>query len=445
MLLPLILMIILTSKESSALTEREIIDAVTRDLPLIEEAMLKEKAAHGEARAQEGAFDTKLVLKTRNRIEETYDNQYFEATLEKATPYYGTALIAGHRQGRGHFPAYDGKYLTSSLGEVFAGLSLPLLRNRATDDARTELHVAQLEREYKSAEVELKKLLYAHKALGLSYKLRLTNQICTVRKEIFGLAEERQRMLQKKFDAGDLEKIKLTDNERSIDKRRDEMVKCEIDRAKLRAELGLYLKHPLPGDLLLTEELLSVVPNPLPYQESRLPQLRLLELERKALDARYKNADQSRLPGLNLEVVGTRELSPNAAYDPDTLQVGVKFDLPLENRKAEGKTSAYHYKLGALEKQREFLSRELQTWHSFSLTAMRESKERWHIVAREAKNAKTVADGERRRWQQGASNLYLVYLREQEVADTEIRKWTVLYEYLQYSLDVRLFSASLIH
>lgn len=76
---------------------------------------------------------------------------------------------------------------------------------------------------------------------------------------------------------------------------------------------------------------------------------------------------------------------------------------------------------------------------------MHASKKRWDTISRELKNALTMGSAEVKRWNQGASDLFIVYLREQEAAETNIRRWTALYEYLQYSLDAKLYSGTLLN
>lgn len=160
----ILLSLLLLSFEAQALTEQDVIKSVLTNFPLIQEAELKAKSAIGELTSAEGAFDHKLVFKSRNRIEDKYDNQYFETTLERQTAFGGTSLVAGHRQGLGHFPAYDGKYRTSGAGEIFAGLSFPILRNFKTDEYRTNLQIKQIENKQADLEAQLKKMIYIHKA-----------------------------------------------------------------------------------------------------------------------------------------------------------------------------------------------------------------------------------------------------------------------------------------
>jgi outer membrane protein TolC len=432
---------------SWSLSENELRQSVLKHLPLIEEASFKYEAARGEETSAEGAFDHKIVFKSRNRIENKYDNQYFETTIERATPLNGLGLVAGHRQGLGHFPAYDGKYQTSSAGEIFAGLTLPLLRNFSIDENRSELKSKKIDTEIAKEQLLLKKNLYLHKSLSLYYKLILESKKIIIRRGILELAEKRQEMLEKRYQAGDLEKIKLVDNQRSIDKRRDELLKTEIDFNKIKMELGLYVRdeNGLPrsdfeiSDFNTQKQLVS----PKRVSLEKVPQIKILNHELEKLQIQQKLFDQSKLPGLNIELLGAREMSGNLPYDPQSLQVGFKFDLPIENRKAEGKSVATLYKLKAIERQRIFTQQELNRFYDISLKSIDIGISRWEIINREFQNTLLMANAEKKKWLQGAADLFIVNLREQDTADADVRRWTTLYDYLQSTLDAKLYSASL--
>ncbi len=49
-------------------------------------------------------------------------------------------------------------------------------------------------------------------------------------------------MLEKRVQAGDVERIKLTDNQRSINKRKDELLDLQQELEGLNAYLGLYVR-----------------------------------------------------------------------------------------------------------------------------------------------------------------------------------------------------------
>lgn len=431
-----------------AVTEQDITDSVLKNFPLIEQASMKFEATAGEVTEARGNFDHKLKFKSRNKIEDKYDNQYFETILHKQTPYKGLELFAGHRQGTGTFAPYDGKYATSSAGEIFAGLALPLLRSFQTDEARLAYDLSQLRKNLAEAELELKKNIYLHKGLSLYYKWLYTNQKLQIRESVLKIAEERQKMLEKKFAAGDIEKLKLTDNLRSIMKRNDELEKARIEWQQTRTLLELYYRDEKGKSIILGRD---VFPTPDIRRVARfnenpeiLPQLRIIESEVKMKMSEIKFAEQSRLPGLQVELLGAKELSPNQPYDPDRIQVGVSFDLPLENRKAEGKTVSSEYEYRALLKEKEYFLQSMRQQLTYANDAIEMTQKRWELTTNEFETTKSLARAERIKWNQGASDLYIVTLREQDAAEAEIKRWDVWYEYHQYLLDAKLYSGNLV-
>lgn len=433
---------------SYGISEEDVTKSILQHFPLIEETALKYEASKEELSSARGSFDHKLVFKSRNKIEDKYDNQYFEAYLQRQTPYYGLGLVAGHRQGVGTFAPYDGKYATSGAGEIFAGLTFPLLRGFLTDEARLNLELSQIEKSIRSAELELKKNLYVHKGLSLYYKWLYTNKKLKIRGEVLKLAEDRQSMLQKKFEAGDIERLKLTDNQRSITKRRDELAKTQLEWQETKTQLELYYRdsNGLPvvlGSEVLPEEKINSIP--VLISEAVLPQLKILEQELNFKKAERDFYKQSKLPGLNVELLGAKELSSNEPYDPNRLEVAVKFDFPLENRKGKGKTVATEYKYQALLKQRDYTLQSIRQQLNFLTEALKTSKLRWEITTDEFKMTSTLADAERKRWRQGASDLYIVGLREQDMAEADIKRWSSWYEFHQYILDAKLYSGKLIN
>lgn len=432
------------------ITEQQIINSVNNHYPLIQEAVLKYEASKGEYEASLGSFDHKVKFKTRNNIENVYDNQYFETAIERKTPFYGIGLIAGHRQGSGKFAEYDGYYRTSSAGELFAGLTLPILRNFANDEARLGARIAKINQDIAKQELMTKKMTAFHKALSLYYKWLLECKKLQIRRNILALATNRQEMIEKKFKAGDVEKLKIKDNLRSIDKRRDEVLKNEIDLKRIAMELSLYLRNNSGISIIPSEN--QAPTDPQIHQDMRLsgfkwekiPQLQILNLQYEAMKQQKDFNKNQRLPGLNLDVLASRELSGDIPYDPETIKIGVSFDFPLENRKASGKTVSSEYKSMAIQKQKQYLHQELERFYNFSVDSMKASLERFKVVTREYENTKIMADAEKKRWLQGESDLFIFNLREQDIAEADIKRWTTLFDSQQFHVDAKLFSGQLV-
>ena len=98
----------------------------------------------------------------------------------------------------------------------------------------------------------------------------------------------------------------------------------------------------------------------------------------------------------------------------------------------------------AIEKRLEFSTKD----YALSYQSLRESYdillESWTNLKNESQATETMARGERSKWQQGGSDLYFVNLREEDVADVEIKKWSTIVELAQTDIDLRLLEVSLV-
>jgi outer membrane protein TolC len=444
----LCLALLASAAYAQMLSPAELKTAVLKNFPLVEEASLKAQAAGGDLIASEGAFDTKLKLKVDDRIGEK--NSYFasETLLEKQLSTAGLRVFGGHYRAKGQVPDYTGKYATSNSGELVAGLEIPLLRNRSIDAARTELLAAQRGLEISEQELVLKKNLYVYKALSTYEKWRLAHIKKVIRGTLLNVAEERGKMIRKKVAAGDVEQLRVVDNDRAVNKRQEELLAAELDLTVATSALGVYFLNESgrPVDLQAY--------NPPPYEElgeptvrgvelNRIPQLSILDSELTLTRQRESLAANQRLPGLNFLVSGHRDLSPVTGVEPRRLQLGLQLEIPFENRKGTGKESAERAKALALEQQKLHTENELRATLAQAEASIRNAWERSKILKNELDNAQTVVNAERRRWAHGDSDLFVVTLREQDLADVQMKLWTAHYDYQQAKLDLGLIGSTL--
>lgn len=444
------LLSILISLPVWALDEATVIKSVLENFPLITAEEYKSEAAKGERIEAEGSFDHVIKAKSKLWRQDPYDNDYYEAYIEKQTTVGGMKLMAGHRRGIGDFNYYALDQQTSKAGQVYAGIITPLLRNLETDEFRTKLEISKLKENIAKEKVKVKKLVYLHKALSLYYRWLLESKKLEIAKELLTLAQNRQSFIEKKFKAGSESQIRLIENTRIINKRQAEVNKAESELIKVATELSLYVRtsdgkpikiSPAQNPDKKLKELTTKIFNSL----DKNPQLKILSLEQQILEKEKKYNEQRKLPGLNLDVTGFREMSNRRNYQNSILQVGVFLDIPLENRKAEGASVSSVYKAKALEKEITFLKEQLEQQFDFSFRAGLLAKERWEVASQEYKTSIQLVEGEKTKWLQGSSNLFTVNLREQDLAEVNIRLWSSLYEFHQYRLDSGLFTASLIN
>lgn len=398
---------------------------VIEEMPLLLEQEAKIRAAEGAIESQEGAFDHKLKIKTMNQVEKKYDNQFWEARLERQIPFAASRLYLGQRQGTGTFAAYDGKYETSSVGELFAGVDISLLRDRAMDEARFGRDRARVLRERERIEWTQKGLELMLKSSQTYWKWTVAGQKLRVLRDLVKRAEERQGFLEKKVKAGDTSEIKLIDNRRSLNKRRAELVKGEREYEIATQEMSLYLNRTpalseVAEAITLSEDVTS---SPLAETRDALPAFRLVALERSLLAQERELARSQMLPDLRVAVEGIRDVGrlPPAIGGQDQLRMGVMLEIPFENRKAEGKRTEVSGKLSALSYRQSWLEREWGARISQNRRALITTREQLGLQETEFQDTAKMARAELTRWSQGDSDMFFVNVREQDEAEAQIR------------------------
>ncbi len=414
----------ITSAEAAALKLEQVQTRILQELPLVLEAQEKWRAAQGDARSQEGNFDYKLKAKTQNQIETKYDNQIWEARLERQTPYWGSQLFAGHRAGTGLFATYDGKYETSSVGEMFAGVEVPLLRNRVMDEFRLEARRAQLLQELSRIEYHQKSLELVMKGSEVYWKWVLSGLKLRIFEELKKTAEERQGFLEKKVRAGDTGEIRLVDNRRTLNKRNADVVKGEREFEQATLALELYLgrrpdRSELPAQIELSTDHTEA---PREADRQQLPFFQVIDMERAILGVEKDFARSQRLPELKLALEGSRDVGRMPTLSGrDQIRVGAMLEIPIENRKALGKIDSVEAKTTALERRTRWLMSEWETRVEQNAVALTTTRKQLKLQDAELADTARMARAEIIRWNQGDSDVFFVNIREQDEAEARMR------------------------
>ncbi len=446
--LALAILFVSSLAEAGTITAAQVESAVKNRFPLIEKAQFNVEAARQKRLAAEGEFDTKIKVKSANRFDNKYDYRDLETYAEKQLPFQGLSLYAGHHLGLGSIPAYTGKYETAPNGEVFAGARLPLLRNRSIDEARFQLVDADFRREIATVEQIQQTNFYMMKALSTYQKWKLAQRKLDARTALLDIATARQKMMEKQVRLGDVERIALVDAKRSLLKRQADVTDSQNELANVKAEMALYLRNEDGTSRDLTNEVPDLSIEPFPTSSSfklkieDLPQIAILRKSRELQDRAVDYGRNQRLPELNLAATTYHELPSSQPVDTTRLQVGIYFELPLENRKGRGLEGEARAKREAFERQRIYAESELQARLQQSITTMEASRNRIALLEEELKSAQIVADAERRRWRSGDSNLFMVAAREEEAASVEIRRWTAEYDFRAAEVEARFTTAS---
>lgn len=412
-----------------------VIDSIYSSFPLLRVALYERNIAQGQHLTAQGEFDTKLKADSANAPLGYY--QTYRQSLGVEQPLFGGGTVfGGYRIGRGYFGTWDDGARTNDAGEFKAGLAVPLLQNRTIDDRRTQLWVTAVGQSVVEPQVKTQLLSFVRDgsvaywdwvAAGLQYRIAT---------QLFELADDRQRKIEEQVKAGKEPESDLTDNGRLIVARRVKLLDAERKLHVSAAKLSLYFRAPDGTPLVPPDDMLPPdFPRPLPiepglieqdiaYAVGRRPEFGDLDLQRRQLEIELSQAQNLMLPQLDAQFVSAKDVgawsSPKGDKTPYQLEGGVNFTMPAQFRKARGKLQSLEGKLAQNTAKRRYTQDKIGVEVRSAIVAI-DTAYRAIDQAREAVNLnQQMQEFEAIRFEQGASDLLRINLREQATFDARV-------------------------
>lgn len=436
---------------SRPLQLEEVLDSVDRHFPEILKAQAEFEEQKAKARATLGPFDPKLSVEWGEHRDGYPSNELLGAKLSTQIPGTGVSAEFGWDRTLGDFPVYEGDRQTGSEGRWKGGLTVPLLRDLITDGSRTKRNVESLKANEKGESARLVRLQTYLKA-ALTYwdwLARVETQKIMV--DLLKLAEQRDEILSKRVKRGDAPAIDVVDNQRIILQRRSQLLKSQQETLNANLDLSLFLRDEAQqlvrpdearAPLWLDEKRVqnsSELKN-VDAVVARYPDIKKLQFEIGQLDANRRLNSQSLLPRLDLKLESARyegEL-PTFRKDENELFVGVQFSIPLLNAQARGNRDSANLELNAKKLELTLKEQKLKVELTQLASEVRTAKEIFLVNFAEIRAADRMAFAERKKFERGDSNLFLVNAREMDAAVTRKKAINSLYEYHEKDLKLKL-------
>jgi outer membrane protein TolC len=412
----------------------EVLRSVSTSLPLLERARRDVERARGEALETQGAFDLKVKSEAL-AVRGAYDSDRVKTVLEQPLAALGMTPFAGYRAGRGTFAPYDGKAQTLSDGEFSAGLTLPLLRNRATDERRTARETAALGVDVATQGLDKARLGYFKDALAEYWDWVAAGAQERIARSLVDLAETRDTQLADAVALGQVAAVERTDNRRAILQRRSALVAARRAREQQAIDLSLFLRdghgRPVRPSLERLPEAPGAGGPAAEPDDARLieralvrrPELAALRLKRRQESVALELARNSLLPELDVFSLASRDVGAGApARAGSSFEAGVTFTLPLQRRKAGGKTLQAEAKLAAIDQEILWTEDRVRADVQDALSAVQAARGVLEVLAEEVTVARELEGLERDRFALGDSTQFLVNLRELATADAAMRE-----------------------
>ncbi len=428
-----------TAQEApTPLTADEVMAASAVHFPSILASLAERRAAEGRALEAEGAFDLVFSADGVSRASGFYEGAtVVSGKAERRLRSMGASVYSGYRLSDGNFPLYEDEYFTNSGGELTVGVLFSLLRDREIDAERFGVSDAALALREADQELTLVRIGVQRRALVAYWKWVTEGRKLGVYTDLVRIAEDREDGLEQQVRRGARAEIFLTENLQNLTRRRTLATAAERDFRRAANELSYYYRNADGQPVLPSADRLPPLPNPetvlappaLPdgsVNEALLRRPELLKI--RATIERIRNrillAENDLKPRLDLNLGvdhdfgGVAEGGPSR--DGTDTKIGLSFSIPLERRQARGKIATAEAQLDALRQRQRRTQDEIEIEVRNILINLDVANELLRLAVQQVSQAERMRDAERRRFDSGASDFFLVNLREETAANARI-------------------------
>jgi outer membrane protein TolC len=416
----------------SVLRLEDVVSFVEEAYPPLLIARLDRALSEGRLRSARGVFDLDIFAKAGGVVDGYYEYTEAEAGLEQFLGVWGSTVYGGYRLvTRDSLPSYY-RNRTFEDGELAFGLSIPFLKGGPLDARRAEVQRAELELEAVGPDIARQRLDILRSATVAYYKWVAAGRTLEFARQLLQLANDRTAALEAQVATGLRPEIDLTDNQRLVLSREIGVIEAERDFLAAGVMLSLFLRgsgpegeSEIPGEERLPPQI-EVPPFDVPDIDAgvalaieRRPELVTLALEVAREEVALRLARVDLLPSLDARIEATRDFGARLYGDlaRDELSAALEFKLPLQRREAGGKEiqaqTKVEQKRTALLFARDRVAAEVRATGATLLAAL-DQTDRAELAADLADQLRAA---EQERFDQGASDLLALQIREQAAFD----------------------------
>jgi outer membrane protein TolC len=427
--------------DGPALTLGQVLSSVRRHHPTVQAARQSLAATRGERLAAEGGFDLQLEARGWMAPGGFYQWGRADVALVQPTPLWGTTFYGGWRIGRPFesneeldpgIPPYYRNYETLTGGEVRVGLTVPLWRDGPIDERRADLWRAQHAVDASARELDTSLLSMRLDAATAYWSWVAAGQKYRVAARVLDLAERRDAQIRARVAAGAIAPIEALENRRVILRRRRALIAARRALERAAIALSLYLRDRGGDPLVPPPERVPLDPPSPPPLRVDLERAIRAALRRHPTLARFdalierqrvsvELAENRFAPQIDVGVeasldLGTGNARQQVTYEDPVLEGSVLLTFPFQFRQARGTIRETRGELARLGEEARLARDRVATSVRDALSAVRAAEEGVDMARQAAEVAEAVAEGERRRFELGATELLIVNLREQAAA-----------------------------
>ncbi len=408
----------------------EVLESVRRH-PTLVAADAVVRQADGERMRSEGAFDPTVNGFVGGRPLGYYDQMVAGASVSLATPLWGLGVEAGWRLGVGDFAPYEGKRETLSAGELFAGVSLPLLKGGPLDEGRADRQRARLGQDLAAAERTGVALDLVAEAEAAYWAWAAASRALRIAGDQLELATQRERGLQRRVEEGAVAPIDALEARRAVLVRRGKLEAASAKERSAASKLSLFVRDAEGRPRVAQPTQAPELPEPPPLRRlgpeeaaeqawSQRPEGEVWRAAVEVAQVAERLARAQALPKLDLKVGAAVDLpqdgSGSTSLAEPSLDARLDLSFPTLLRAGRGKLASARAKATQVDAKAQLVREKL--WAEvLALSARLDAAEAHLRLADETTEVtEALASAEALRFEEGASDLLVVNLREQSLA-----------------------------
>jgi cobalt-zinc-cadmium efflux system outer membrane protein len=417
----------------------------------------RERVAQEYSLALGSFYDPVLKASYFNQFRGYYINRRSDISLLQRTSLWGTQLMVGYRKGAGNYALYEGNKETEDQGEVRFGIEIPILRNGFIDTFRGAVQKGEWAEELSKSQERSQKLDLLRQ-LGVRYWDWFTQgRRLKVAEELLTLSVDRQDKIKIRVDRGDIARIELLEGDRIVLQRKAARAQQERNFIKSKLDLEAFISSPvLEGKIKVDANEIPEYSYPNAATLSRFSVLDTREIETNHPESRrqeilltqaqidQKVAKNQFLPKLDLSLNVSKDMgTPVKSLNPAENEAGVTFEFPLPSRAAQARKAQAATVVIRQEAQLDLTRVRIRNQIEEARNTLNLSIERMGIANQELELARELVKMENKRFLNGDSNLITLNIREQNLAEAEIRRFESFSEYRRSLNDFKVAKGEL--
>jgi len=426
-----------TIQPAHAMTMEALLQSSAKHYPSIQKAREGVEAQSGKVQAAQGAFDWELNQRSVSRVSGFYGGDYSDSKITRRLADSATRIYGGYRVSREGFPVYEDEEVTLSGGEFNAGVALSLWRNRIIDEDRFMFRDAELELKQRTNDLLLTQLGVQYDAMQAYLDWLAAGKAVQVVESLLNIAVKRQDGFTERVSKGDIAEIFLTENKQYLAKRGADVNDAKRALDNRATKLSLFWRDAdgktlvpshkeQPKDFPKLDSFSINLDKEIERAKLVRPELIKVELGLQRERNKLKLNENKLMPKVDLVAESAQDLGTGSSNQARTRggvegKIGLNISIPLQTNTGQGLVRQSAATIKQLEQDSRLLNDQIVTEIQIAANNYSVASKNVVLAKLESSVAATMEQAERKRFDSGAVDFFVLNMREERAAEARLK------------------------